>query len=151
MKLYIVYFRTMQDSPDVEILCVTTNEHRAFKKFRRAKYKQLKWMKDVDEDSGDWAEARMVDFDYGEQYKPGDKIYLAIQTIWHEFVETRIIPYYHENDARRYVELSKEDRMEEYPGLRPFNEDESIEEAMHLEDPDVAVDVYFSIEEVVVE
>lgn len=151
MKLYIVYFRTMQDSPDVEIRCVTASETKANEAFKKAKEEEREWMEDVDEDSGNWAEACMESFDISEDRKPGDIMYVVVETVWHEYVETTVCPFLYEVNAKTQVELRREELLSDYPGLEPFDEDELIHESMHLEDPCVMVDVYFCIEEVFVE
>ena len=145
MKLYVVYFRTMQDSPEVEIRCVTADESKATAAFEKAKEEEREWMADEDEDSGNWAEARLEVFGKTEQRNPGDIVFLAVETVWHECVETSIAPYLYEINANAHVDFRREDLMKDYPGLTPFDEDESPEKSMHLEDPSVMVDVYFDV------
>ena len=148
MKLYIVYFRTMQDSPDVKIRCATTNEALAKDEYKKAKKEKREWMKDVSEDSGDWAEACMKSFNIKKERKPGDKIFVLVENVWCECVDTTIKPFIYQEDAEGQWKTSKENLLNEFPDLTPFNEYESIDEATHLEDPSVMVDVFLYIEEV---
>ena len=53
MKLYVVYFRTMQDSPEVEIKCATTSKFIAEQTLTKAQREAEEWMADEDEDSDD--------------------------------------------------------------------------------------------------
>ena len=151
MKLYIVYFRTMCDSPDVEIKCVTTDETLANESF-------LEWKRYEDDinaredlDSSDWCEACMEAFDMSEERKPGDTIYVYVETEWCEYVETAIKPFLFSDNAVLYTDSRRAFFRREYPGLQSFDEDEPIEEAMHLEDPEVQADIYFSIDPVVLQ
>lgn len=151
MKLYIVYFRTFENSPEVEIRCATTNKELAKEALKKAKKEAREWMKDVNEDSGDWADAHMETFDLTEERKAGDKLFLLIETVWCECVETNIWPFLCEINADTHLEIRRQAALKDFPGLTPFNEDDTILDSTHLEDPEVAVDVYFSIEEVVTE
>lgn len=151
MKLYIVYFRTMCDSPDVEIKCVTTDETLANESF-------LEWKRYEDDinaredlDSSDWCEACMETFDMTEERKPGDTIYVYIETIWYEVVETTIVPFLYEENAEIQLKMRRLALLEEFPDAEPFDEDDDPAEALHWEDPDVAVDIYFSIDPVVLQ
>ena len=147
MKLYVVYFRTMQDSPDVEIRCVTADETKAKTAFEKAKKEEREWMADEEEDSGNWAQACMATFEMTEQRNSGDTIFLVVETVWCECVETTVTPYLYEINANTNVGFRKEDLLKDFPGLTPFDDGESIEESMHLEDPSVMVDVYFDVVE----
>lgn len=148
MKLHIVYFRTMVDSPEVTIECVTASKDIAERALLQAKREEEEWMADEDEDSGNWAEACMASFDMPDTIKEGDTIHVVVETFWEEVVSTCIYPFIHEENAMSHAALRKFDYLNDYPGLVPFDEDETIQEAMHLEDPDVAVDVYFDIVDV---
>ena len=145
MKIYVVYFRTMQNSPEVEIRCVTANKELADTKFREAKKEEEEWMADEEDGSGDWAESCVQSYDLDA--KTGDTIYLLIRTEWHEFVGTSIIPFVRKEDAERILSEIKEDYQEQYPNLTPYDGNDE----MHLEDPSVAIDVYFSVEPVTVQ
>ena len=150
MKIYVVYFRTMENSPEVTIRCATTNKAVANAAFQKAKDDEAEWMKDVDEDSGDWAEACMKSFNLSEKRNPGNTIYVVVETVWHEVVETEIFPFLYELNAKSHVKFLRQDRYDEYVGLVPYD-GEPLHDAMHLEDPDVAVDIYYSIEAVTLE
>lgn len=149
MKIHVIYFRTMQDSPEVEIISVTANSEVAKAMFKKAKKREREWMKDVDEDSGDWAEACRKSFDMSEERKPGDTIHLLIETVWCECVETTIWPFLYELNADAQLEIRRQNALKEFPGLTPFDEDDCILDSTHLVDPSVAVDVCFGIESVV--
>ena len=151
MKLYIVYFRTMQDSPSVEIQCVTTNEQLANEKFKKAKEEEAEWMKDEDEGSGNWAEACMESFDMTEDCKTGDTIYVLVETLWHEVVETSVSPFTYEANAVAMQIFHKEDVLKDYPDIVPFDDDETFAAALHLCDDSVMVDYYTFVEPVVIE
>lgn len=152
MKIYVVYFRTMQDSPDVEIKCVTTSKTLAEAKFKEAKREEEEWMADVDEESGNWAEACIQVFDgVSPAYGPGAVVYVTVETSWIEEVSTAMHLNGTEPSAMDYVSLRKRILINEDPDLEPYDEDETIEESMHLHNPDVMSDYYFSIESVIVE
>ena len=145
MKLYIVYFRTMVDSPEVSIECVTTSKFISERALLKAKREEEEWMADEDEDSGNWAEACIRTFDMPNTIKEGDTIHLVVDTCWYEEVSTDINPFIYRENAVSQVKFLKQDYLEEFPGLVPFDEDETIEEAMVLEDGDVQVTIYFDI------
>lgn len=144
MKIYVVYFRTMEDSPEVTLKCVTTSKSLARVRFAHAREEAEELTRDYGED-GNWYEACIQEYDL-DGVLPGDNIYLVIRTEWYEVVGTSIIPFVRKEDGQRLISEMKAEYMEQYPGITPFNEDE-----MHLEDPSVAIDVYFSIEPVTVE
>lgn len=146
--LYIVYFRTMVDSPEVTIECVTTSKSVADKAFIQAKREEEEWMADEDEDSGNWAEACIRTFAFPGDPKEGDTIHVLVDTCWDEAVSTCVYPFIREEDAMSLVGIIKQDYLGDYPDLTSYDEDETIEEAMHLEDPDIAVDIYFDIQAV---
>lgn len=150
MKLYIIYFRTMENSPEVTIRCATTNKAVANAAFQKAKNDEAEWMKDVDEDSGDWAEACMESFDMPENRNPGDTIYVFVETEWIECVKTTIHPFLYKVNAESRLKFRKEHYLEDYPNLEPLDA-ETVKDAMSLEDSSIMIDVYFSIEEIVVE
>ena len=147
-RLYIVYFRTMEDSPRVTIECATTSRFLAERALLQAKRQEEEWMADEDEDSGNWAEACIRTFEVPNSLKEGDSINLVVETCWHEEVTTNIYPLIRKDDAESLVRVIKDDYLKDYPGLTPFYEDESIQEATHLEDPSVAVDIYVDIQSV---
>lgn len=157
MKLYIVFFRSMEDSPEVTIECVTTDEAMAKVKLAEAKAEADKFTKDHEEDCSwrdeepwYWYEARMESFDMTEDRKPGDTIYVLVQTVWHECVETTIEPFLYRENADAMVDYQKRQVKMDYPEIYPFDEDESFEESLHLTDESVMVDVYFSVEPIVI-
>lgn len=152
MKLYLVYLRTMVDSPEVEIKCATTSKFIAEKALARAKQEADEWMADEDEDSGNWAEACIKTFDgITDECGPGWVLYVTIETAWFEEVSTKIHINGNEFWAQKYVELRKKILVREDEGLAPFDEDETLQESMHLCNPDVMSDYYFSIEPVTIE
>ena len=151
MKIYVVYFRTMQDSPAVEIRRVTTSKFIAGQALAMAQREADAWMADEDEDSGNWAEACIKTFDgISPAYGPGSLVYVTVETAWVEEVSTTL----HLNgtifSARDYVALRKRILLNYDPDLEPYDEGETIEESMHLHDPGVMSDYYFSIEPVIV-
>ena len=147
-RLNVVYFRTMVDSPEVTIECATTSRLLAERALLQAKRQEEEWMADEDEDSGNWAEACIRTFEVPGSLKEGDTINLVVLTEWYEEVTTNIYPLIRKDDAETMAQVIKRDYLEQYPGLTPFDEDETIEEATHLEDPDVAVDIYVDIQSV---
>ena len=152
MKIYVVYFRTMQDSPEVEIKCITTSKRLAEAKFKDAKREEEEWMADVDEESGNWAEACIQIFDgVSSAYGPFSLLYVTVETSWCEEVTTKLHLNGTMPSAMDYVSLRKRILINEDPDLEPYDEDETIEESMHLHNPDVMSDYYFSIESVIVE
>lgn len=151
MKLYVVYFRTMQDSPEVEIKCVTTSKFIAEQALTKAQREAEEWMADEDEDSGNWAEACIMTALVSEDTRPGDMFFAMIETDWVEEVSTLIKIHGSDFWAEKGIELRKRVLRKKDPGLVPFDEDESFEESMHLHNPDVMSDYYFSIETIIVE
>lgn len=151
MKIYVVYFRTMQDSPDVRVVSVTSNAKVAKRVFNDAKAQAEDWMADEDDDSGNWAEARMETFDGIRDIAVGSLLFVGIFTNWTESVETEIHLGGSESSIRSWISLRKRDLLREDPNIEPFDEDEAIEESMHLCNPDVMSDYYFSVEPVTVE
>ena len=148
MKLYIVYFRTMENSPEVTIECATTDKALAKAKYAKARAEAKELTEDYGDDEGNWYEAHMKTFDLSEERKPGDTIYVYVENEWCEYVETDIKPFLFSDNAVLYTDSRRAFFRREYSGLQSFDEDEPIEEAMHLEDPDVQADIYFSIEPV---
>lgn len=149
MKIHIVYLRTMQNSPEVRIISATTDETLAQEAFARAKQEEVEWQDASD--SGDWAEACTESIDMLAHLHRGEKIHVVVETVWHEGVETTISPFLYEQNAVNRVNERRQARLEEYDRLIPYDEEESVDEAMHLHNPSVMVDVYFSIETVTVE
>lgn len=152
MKIYVVYFRTMVDSPKVEIRRVTTSKFIAEQALAMAQREAEEWMADEDEDSGNWAEACIKTFDgISPAYGPGALVHVTVETAWVEEVSTTLHLNGAESSARYFVELRKRMLLNEDPDLVPYDEDETFEESMHLCNPDVMSDYYFSIEPVIVE
>lgn len=158
MKLYIVFFRSMEDSPEVTIECITIDEALAKVKFAEAKAEADELTKDHEEDCSwrdaepwYWYEARMESFDMTEDCKPGDTIYVLVETLWHEAVETTVSPFIYEANAVATQTFHKEDISKDYPEIAPFDEDETFDEALHLCDDSVMVDYYTYVEPVVIE
>lgn len=151
MKLYVVYFRTMQDSPEVKIKCATTSKFIAEQALTKAQREAEEWMADEDEDSGNWAEACIMTTIVSEDTRPGDMFFAMIETDWVEEVSTSIKIHGSDFWAEKGIEFRKRGLLKEDPGLVPFDEDESFEESMHLHNPDVMSDYYFSIETIIVE
>jgi hypothetical protein len=152
MKIYVVYLRTMQDSPAVEIRRVTTSKFIAEQALAMAKREADEWMVDEDEDSGNWAEACIKTFDgISPAYGPGSRVYVTVETAWVEEVSTTLHLNGTEQSAMDYVALRKRILVNEDPDLVPYDEDETFEESMHLCNPDVMSDYYFSIEPVTVQ
>lgn len=148
MKINIVYLRTMENSPKVRIIGATASNEMAHLLFKKAKAEETEWMATEEKDSGNWAEACMMSYEMADKRKPGDKVYFVVETLWVEYVRTIVTPFLYEINAKTYVDDQKRAYMEEFPGLEPFRENETILESMHLEDPGIMADVYFSIESV---
>lgn len=143
----------MEDSPEVTIECVTADKALADAKFAEVKAKEKEYMDDVADNSEIdyyWAEACMESFDMSENRNPGDTIYVFVETEWLECVETTIHPFLYKENAESQLKFRKQDYLEDYPNLEPLDA-ETVKEAMSLEDSSIMIDVYFSIEEVVVE
>lgn len=151
MIVYVVYFRTMEDSPEVEIRCVTTNKELADAKFKEAKREEAVWMVDEDEDSGNWAEACIKQAVTTRDIGKGSTLYVGIATEWVEVVSTDVCLFDSEHWARRWVDFRKRGIIAKDGDIEPFDEDETLEESMHLCNPDVMSDYYFSVEPVIVE
>lgn len=152
MKIYVVYFRTMVDSPEVEIRCATTSKFIAEQALTKAQRETEEWMADEDEDSGNWAEACIKTFDgISPAYGPGALVHVTVETAWVEEVSTTLHLNGTEPSARYFVELRKRMLLNEDPDLVPYDEDETFEESMHLCNPDVMSDYYFSVEPVIVQ
>ena len=150
MKLYVVYFRTMQDSPEVEIKCVTTSRKLAYAKFHEAKEDEEAW--NEDDGSGNWAEACIQECIKGDgRVKPGDQVFVVTDTEWVESIETMVMPFLFKKFADMYIEVRKSQIRNLDPDIVPFDEDETFEESMHLHNPDVMSDYYFSVEPIIVQ
>lgn len=147
MKLYVVYFRTMQDSPEVEIRIVTTDQKVAKEKLREVKKEEREWMKDEDEDSGNWAEAKMCAIDINNDLAVGDVVVIVTFTLWHECVETTLTAHKDLDAAEAYIADEKRKLKADYEGISPFYEDVSFDDSLHLADDSVMVDAYFGIAE----
>lgn len=149
MKLYVVYFRTMQDSPEVEIKCVTTSRELAYAKFHEAKEDEEAW--NEDDGSGNWAEACIQECIKGDgRVKPGDQVFVVTDTEWVESIETMVTPFLFKKFADMYIEVRKSQIRNQDPDIVPFDEDETFEESMHLHNPGVMSDYYFSVEPIIV-
>ena len=144
MKLYIVYFRTMEDSPEVSIVCVTASKTLANEQYAKAKAEAKELTEDYGEESGNWYEARKRVFDV-PGVKTGDDIFVLARNEWDEEVRTEIFPFVRKDDAESLVSKMKADYKEEFPDIAPFDEDETFEDATHLQDEDEPIDVYFDI------
>ena len=150
MKIYVVYFRTMQDSPEVEIKCVTTSRELAYAKFHEAKEDEEAW--NEDDGSGNWAEACIKTFDgISDEVGRSSLLYVTVETTWVEEVSTRLHLFGSEFWAKKHIGLRKKILVHEDPNLEPFDEDETFEESMHLHNPGVMSDYYFSVEPVIVQ
>lgn len=151
MKIYVVYFRTMVDSPEVEIRVATTSKLIAEQALARAQRDADEWMADEDEDSSNWAEACIKTFDgISDDIVPGSLLYVTVETTWVEEVSTKLHLLGSEFWAKKHIGLRKKILVHEDPDLAPYDEDETFEESMHLHNPDVMSDYYFSVEPVIV-
>ena len=149
MELYIVYLHTMENSPEVRIIGATADKKKANEMYWDTYREANEWMSTRDEDSGSWASAHKKTFDMNEGLKPGDTVYVTIETLWHEIIKTTLTPYIHESTAKRHIEFLRQDMLKTSPGLTPYD-GEPDEGAMHFEDPSVMVDVYFGIEPITI-
>lgn len=152
MKLYVVYFRTMQDSPELEIKCATTSKFIAEQALSKAQLEAEEWMADEDEDSGNWAEACIKVFDgISPAYGLGSLVYVTVETAWCEDVTTKLHLNGTKPSAMDYIGLRKKILVHEDPNIEPFDENETFEESMHLHNPGVMSDYYFSVEPIIVQ
>lgn len=152
MKLYVVYLRTFENSPEVEILSVTTSKQIADERFKEAKKMEADLMEDVEEDSGYWAEACIQTFPvYPKSITEGSEVFVAVMTEWVEIVTTTVAPLPSREDAEGWIDMLKKSVIADDQDVMPYDEDETVEESMHLCNPDVMSDYYFSIEKVKVE
>lgn len=151
MKIYVIYLLTMEDSPEVTIKCVTTNGYIAEREFDRARKEEMDYNEDQDEDSGNWAEAYIMTTIVSEDTRPGDMFFAMIETDWVEEVSTSIKIHGSDFWAEKGIEFRKRKLLEDDPNLVPYDEDESFEESMHLHNPDVMSDYYFSIEPIIIQ
>ena len=72
--------------------------------------------------------------------------FAMIETDWVEEVSTSIKIHGDDFWAEKDIEFRKRKLLEDDPNLVPFDEDETFEESMHLHNPDVMSDYYYSIE-----
>lgn len=151
MKLYVVYFRTMQDSPEVKIVSLTTSKKKADEKFAEAKKWEEEWMADEDEESGNWAEACITTTVVSDDIGPGSEMYIGIKTTWIEDVKTTVNVFGSMFWAKKWLGFQKRGIILKDNGARPFYGDETLEESMHLRNPEFMSDYYFSIEPRIVE
>lgn len=150
MMIYVVYLLTMQDSPNVEIRCVTVNKSLAFEKFHEAKIDEGIW--NEDDGSGDWAEAYIKTFDgVSSEIGHGSLLYVTVEIEWIEEIFATLHLNGSEFWAKKYIELRKKTLLKEDPDLEPLYEEDTIEESMHLCNPSVMSDYFFSVEPVTVE
>lgn len=151
MKIYVVYFRTMVDSPEVEIRVATTSTLIAEQALARAQRDADEWMADEDEDSSNWAEACIKTFDgISDEVGRSSLLYVTVETTWVEEVSTKLHLFGSEFWAKKHIGLRKKILVHEDPNLESYDEDETFEESMHLHNPDVMSDYYFSVEPVIV-
>ena len=139
----------MEDSPEVRIISATTDETLAQEAFAMAKKEEAEWQDD--DDSDNWAEACMESIDMPTDLHRGDKIHVVVETVWHEGIETTISPFLYKQNAIDRVKERRQACLKEYDGLVPYDEEEPIDEAMHLHDPSVMVDIYFDNETITVQ
>lgn len=152
MKLYVVYLRTMVNSPEVEIKCATISKFIAEQALTKAQQEAEEWMADEDEDSGNWAEACIKTFDgISDDIGPGSLLYVTVVTTWVEEVTTTLRLNGSEFWAKKYVDFRKRALIREDSNLVPYAEEETFEESMHLHNPDVMSDYYFSIEPITIQ
>lgn len=151
MKLYVVYLRTMVNSPEVEIKCATISKFIAEQALTKAQQEAEEWMADEDEDSGNWAEACIMTTLVSEDTRPGDMFFAMIETDWVEEVSTSIKIHGSDFWAEKGIELRKRKLLDEDPLLIPYDCDETFEESMHICNPDVMSDYYFSIEPIIIQ
>jgi hypothetical protein len=152
MKIYVIYFRTMDNSPSTEILCVTADKALADAEYRKAKQEEREFMKEAKEDdSSDWADACRRTQSVPADVKPEDMVKVAVYTEWMEFVDTQVKVFLDEASATKWMEKKRAEAIESYgPDLQPFDEGDTVEESNHLCDESVMVDVEFAIESVIV-
>lgn len=152
MKIYVVYFVTMEDSPRWEVICATTSKELADKKLLAARVREKEWMNDDEtwcgEDSGNWASAEIAEFDVQYEVQPGEKVFVVFDTQWYECVDVALELFRTNDEAEAFVSSERNSQRETFPGIVPFDEDEPFEKAMHLHDDSVMVDIYFDIQEV---
>ena len=151
MRANIIYYTTMENSPEVTIVGITPSKEKARGMYRKALKAAKEWEADADSDCGDWAEARMRREDLPAHVGPGDPVFAVVETEWYEGITTIVKLFASEEDAKRYIAEEKPKLLQEYIELEPFDEDETFEESMHLSDNSVMVDYYFSIEKIIVE
>lgn len=143
MKVYIVYLLSMENSPEVTIQTVTADKERAEDEYKRAKALIAMWRAD-DPDSDCWAEAHIEEAEIDAAL--GDTVWTVTSTCWYEVVSTGISAFLTEEEAKEFVASEKTRLLAENEDLMPFDEDEALEESMHLCDESVMVDYYFMIE-----
>lgn len=151
MKVYVVIMRTMENSPDVRIVSVTTSKAIANEKLKQVEAEVEEWMRDTDDDSSNWADAAIGTAKKQPRVKPGDKLTIVTITEWIEDVDTEIVVLPDEPTAKGFIADRKKFLLEEDPDLLPFDEDETLEESMHLCDESIMADYYFNVETVTVE
>lgn len=148
MKLYVTYFVTMENAPEISNVSIFTNWDNARKEYDRLVRLEHEWMKDLDPDDSDWAEARTETFEVRD-LDLYDSVAVVVETEWLEAVETTLKVFTsHDNaitKALHYIDERKAELLEQDPKLRPFDEYETIEETMHLCNDSVMVDYEFEI------
>ena len=151
MKTYVVYLTTMENSPEVEILSVTTSKKIADEKFKVAMEREEEWIADVEEDSGDWAQASMIELYTPPGITEGKEAFVVVMNEWCDEVTTSICPFPSKSEAKWWVDSWKKNLTESDDRIEPYDEDDTIEESMHLRNPYIMIDYYFSIVPVIVE
>jgi len=148
MKLYITYFVTMENSPEVSQVSVFTNYENYRKEYDRLVRLQHEYMEDLGEDDSDWVEARTETFEVAglDLY---DSVAVAVEVEWYEAVEVTLKVFVdHENaigQALHFIDEEKARLIQEDPDLVPFDEEESFNESMHLCNDSAMSDYYFDI------
>ena len=145
MRIFIVYQRIFNNSPDVKILCATTDKGLAKKVYDKRK-KTIK--KDFDEENDDWGEVCITSQSLPGTFKKGDTVEVNIITTWFEYVKTEVKLFPDKKSSLEYISERKKADLKKYESLVPFDEDETFEESFHLCDEDIAVDIYYSSETV---
>lgn len=152
MKIHVNYLVTMGDSPTITDVSAFVDKQVAKTNLASLR-KEAKEFNDEaeEEDSSDWCQARCSTTEKGEgMAKPGDTVFVVIETNWLEVVETKAKPFYFENFAKEYIAKRKKKFHGDNPKLVPFYEDENFDETLHLCDDSLMQDVYFEIQKVTI-
>lgn len=108
-------------------------------------------MKDTDDDSGDWAEVCLKELPVRRNYTPGDTAFVTVITRWIEAIHTDVKIHPNEKVVDKHITEEKKKDIAENIDLIPYDEDETLEESVHLADEDVMLDIYYSAEPVTIE